>query len=99
MREQRHAAHVKPLASDDRREPSAQRQNDGVGNQIGREHPRALVGARREAPGNVRQRDVGDAGVQHLHEGRQRDRERNDPGIDRRAPLAVWRSWHSAALI
>ena len=41
--EQRNAAHVKPLTSDDRRNPAAKGQNDRIRNEIGGKNPRALV--------------------------------------------------------
>ena len=62
-------------------EPAADRQNDGIRDQIGGQHPRALVVARAQIPGHVRQGHVGDAGVEHLHEGCQRHNHGNQPGI------------------
>ena len=81
--EQRHAHHVEPLAPDQRGKPAAHGQHDGVGHQIGSEHPGAFVLARRKAAGDVRQRDVGDAGIQHFHERGQRHRQRDHPRVDR----------------
>ncbi len=83
---QGHAAHVKILAPDDRGKPTAQRQHDGVRNKIRSEHPRALILPGRKTASDVRQRDVGDGSVEHLHERRQRHRQRDDPRIDRRTP-------------
>ena len=68
--------------------PSAQRQHDGVRDQVAGEHPGALVGAGAEAAGDVGQGHVGDGGVQHLHEGRQRHRHGDQPGIDPGLPWA-----------
>src|SRR5438445_9599246 len=49
--EQRDTTHVKVLAPDDRREPTAQRQHDGVRDQIRRKHPGALVLTRGKTAG------------------------------------------------
>ena len=54
-REDRHAQHVKPFSTHQVGEPSAHRQNDGVGNQIGRQNPGALIHASGKPAGNVRQ--------------------------------------------
>src|ERR1700686_8493 len=72
--EQRNAAHVKTLAAHNRREPATQRQHDCVRNEIRGKYPRAFILTSREAAGNVRQRHVRDAGIQHLHKRGQRDR-------------------------
>ena len=79
-----HAAHVETLAPNDGRDPAAERQHNGIRNQIGSQDPCALIGPCGKAPCDVRQGHVGDAGIQHLHESGQRDRQRDDPGIDRR---------------
>src|SRR5207253_587044 len=71
--EQCDASHVEALASHHVRSPSADWQYYCVRDQIRGEHPGAFVGRGREAAGNVRQSDVGDASVEHLHEGRHRD--------------------------
>src|SRR5208337_1493571 len=59
--ENEHTTHVEAFAAKEPREPSSQRKNDGVGNQVGGEHPGALVNAGGEAAGDVRKSDVGDA--------------------------------------
>ena len=61
--------------------PAADRQNDGVRDQIRSQHPGALVVARAQISGHVRQGDVGDAGVEHLHERSQCHDHGNQPGI------------------
>ena len=85
-REEDHAGHVEPLAAEERREPPAQGQDDRVGDQVRRQDPRRLVDAGRQVRGDVRQGDVGDRAVEHLHEGRQHDRHGDDPGVDARPP-------------
>ena len=99
--EERDAGHVKTFAADELGEPTAHRENDGVGNQVGSEHPGALVLAGGKAAGDVRQGDVGDAGVQDFHERRESDRERDDPRIDDRArtPGGIDRNGGSAQFI
>ena len=74
------------LASEDGRKPAAQRQHDRIRNEIRRQDPRALVRTGRETAGDMRQRHVGDAGIQHFHERRQRDCQRDNPRIDRGPP-------------
>ncbi|MNX81426.1 hypothetical protein D3C86_1131130 [compost metagenome] len=53
-------------------EPTGQRQCDGVAHCERCDHPRALLRTHAQVAGNRRQRHVGDGGVEHLHEGRQR---------------------------
>ena len=84
--EQGHAAHVEILAADDGREPAAQGQHDGVRDKIGSEDPGALILPGGEAARDVRQSDVGDGSVEHLHESRQRNGDGDDPRIYGRTP-------------
>ena len=84
--EQRHAAHVEILAADDGREPAAQRQHDGIRDKIRSEDPGAFILPGGKAAGDVRQGDVGDGSVEHLHESRQRNGDGDDPGIDGGTP-------------
>ena len=76
-----HTGHIETLAAENRREPTGERQHDRVRNQVGGEHPGALVDAGGEIAGDVRQRDVGDTGVEHFHEGGEHHRHGDDPGI------------------
>ena len=80
-REGRDADHVEALAADHRRQPARDRQHDGVGDEIAGDDVGALVDADREAAGDMAQRDIGDGGVEHLHEGRDRDDEGDQIGI------------------
>ena len=66
--------------------PSAERKDDGVGDQIAGQDPGALICGGAEGAGNVGQGDIGDRGVEHLHERRKRDRHGNQPRIDARLP-------------
>ena len=75
------AQHVIALAADDVGEPAADRDDDRVGDEIGGDDPGALVHPGGKAAGNVAQRDIGDRGVEHHHEGRYRDDDRDEPGI------------------
>ena len=54
-------------------EKGARREAHGVGDQIGRHHPGGLVVADPHVAGDVGQHHVGDRGVDHLHEGGERD--------------------------
>src|ERR1035438_5203697 len=91
-REQCHTSHVETLAADQRREPSAERQHDGVGDQVRSQHPGGLIYRGRETARDVRQRYVGDAGIQHFHERRQHHRQSDDPRIDSDTWIAA--VWH-----
>src|SRR6266851_4209583 len=64
------------------RQIAAGRQDDGIGDQIGGDHPGGFVLAHPHAARNVGQRHVGDRGVEHLHKTRERDQDGDQPGID-----------------
>ena len=81
-REARSRPHEQTLAAELARQPAGHRQNNRVGNQIRRQRPRRFVGRCRQIARDVRQRHVDDGGVQHLHEGGEHHRERDEPGID-----------------
>ncbi|MNM80877.1 hypothetical protein D3C81_928590 [compost metagenome] len=53
-------------------EPTGQRQGDGIAHGERGDDPGALLRTHAQVAGNRRQRHVGDGGVEHLHEGRQR---------------------------
>ncbi len=80
--ESHHREHQQPLAPEIIREPSRNRQNDGVGNQVRRQHPGDLVDRCRKIAGDVRKRHVDHRGIQHLHEGAKHHRDGYDPGVD-----------------
>src|SRR5258708_19012810 len=83
-RKQRHANHVVTLPSENPAQPRRKRQDHRVRNQLARQHPRALVRAHRQPTRDVRQRHVGNRRVQQLHERGQRNRNRDEPRVDRR---------------
>ena len=81
-----------------RAEPAGDRQDDRVGGEVAGDDPFAVGDRRRQSAGDVAQGDVGDGGVQHLHEGGDHDGDRDQPGIDRPARAACGfdrhrRSW------
>lgn len=84
--EQRYADHVELLAPDEGRHIGAGREDDGVGDEVGGQHPGGFVLGRAETAGDMGQGDVGDGGVEHLHERGQCDRHGDDPGVDARLP-------------
>ncbi len=84
--EERHAAHVEPLAPDPRRQPPADGEDHGVRDEVAREHPRALVLADAQVAGDVRQRHVRDARVEHLHERRHGDDQGDGPRVPAPGP-------------
>ena len=58
-------------AAMNRRQPAGQRQGDGVAHGERGDHPGALFRTHPEVTGDGRQGDVGDGGIEHLHESRQ----------------------------
>jgi hypothetical protein len=56
------------LAADLLRHPARQRQRDRRGDDVGGQHPGDLVRRRRQAALHVRQGDVGDGGVERIHQ-------------------------------
>ncbi len=69
------------LAPDCRGKPAADRQDDGVGDQIRGQHPSRFVLACRQTAGDVLQRDIGDRNVEHFHKGGKPDRYRDQPRV------------------
>ncbi len=92
-REDRHAGEVEPLPPHEAGEVAAQGQHHGIGHQVRGQHPGGLLHRGREVPRDVRQRHVGHAGVEDLHEGRDHHREGDDPGVD--AAVGAHRKRHS----
>ena len=66
------------------REPAGQRRHDRGRDDIGGHDPGDLVLGDRKTPLHVRQRDIGDRGVDPLHEGRQHDRDRDGAPVGNR---------------
>ncbi len=81
QREEQDAGHVKALAADAVGDPAADGQHHGIGDQVTGEHPGGFVAAGGERAADMRHGYVGDGGVERLHEGGQRDRDGDDPGI------------------
>ncbi len=77
----RDAGHVVALAPEDVGQPAAHRDDGRVGDEIAGQDPGRLVVARGGGARDVRERDVGDRGVQHLHEGGDRDHGGDEPGV------------------
>ena len=93
--EDRNAQHVEALAPDHVGEPAADRQNDSVGDEVGGDHPGALVDADRQAAGDVAQRHIGDRRVEHDHEGGDGD----DDGDEPRTAIARGRAALAARVV
>ncbi|GJE03234.1 hypothetical protein GMJLKIPL_5185 [Methylobacterium isbiliense] len=83
-RDRRHEERLAPVALG---EEARRGQHDRVGDEVARHHPGRLVRPDRESARDVAQRHVGDRGVEHLHEGRERDHHGDDPGIAPAGPL------------
>ena len=64
------------------REPAGDRQDDRICREITRDDPFAIGHRRRQSAGDVTQRHVRDRRVQHFHEGRNDNGERDEPRID-----------------
>ncbi len=79
--EERNAGHVKALAAETIGQPARDGKNDCAGDEITGENPRRLFLAGAERTGDVREGDVGDGGVEDLHEGGEGDGERDRPRI------------------
>ena len=86
------------LAAEQAAEPAGDRQHDAVGDEIGGQRPGRFVVARRQTAGDVRQRDIDDRRVENLHEGRERDDDRDRPGIVPRFPAEAERVLRRAAV-
>ncbi len=63
------------LATEVAGQPAGRRRGDGRSHDIRGQHPGDLVLGRRQRALHVRQGDVGDGRVDHLHQGRQHDRD------------------------
>ena len=103
--EQEDAGHVKALAAHAVGDPAADGQDHGVGDQVAGEDPGGLTEAGGEGAADVGHGDVGDGGVERLHEGGHGDGEGDDPGIGAGPPCVVERccgrgrqGWSSLAL-
>ena len=91
QRETSDAGEQEALASNAIREPSGDWQHDGVRNQVGSDNPGAFLIRGRQAAADMRDRDVYDGGIEHLHEGRQHHRNRDDPWVYN----ALWMGIHA----
>jgi hypothetical protein len=90
--EQRQADQEERLAAEALRQIARTGQAYGVGDEIGRHHPGGFVFADAEPAGDIRQRHVGDRGVEHFHEGRECDQDRDQPRIAARVGVRSARS-------
>ena len=79
--EERDAGHVEALAAEAVGEPAGDGQDDGGGDEVAGEHPGGFFLTGAESAGHVGQGDVGDGGVEHLHEGGEGDGEGDRPRI------------------
>jgi len=87
--EKEDAGHVEALAPDAVGDPAGDGQDHGVGDQIAGENPGGLFDAGGEIAADVGHGDVGDGGVERLHEGGQRNGDGNGPRIGARTPCLV----------
>ncbi len=88
-REGRNADQEVALSAEQPRKERRNGQHDAVGDEVRGERPRGLVVARRHRARNVRQRDVHDGRVQHLHERRKRDDDGDHPRVRSGSPCVV----------
>jgi len=79
--EQRNTDHIEAFSAEAIGEPAGDGQDDGAGDKIAGEDPGGLFLASAEGAGDVRKGDVGDGGVEDLHEGGEGDGERDCPWI------------------
>ena len=87
--EEEDAAHVEALAADAVGDPAADGQHHGVGDQVAGEDPGGFFGAGGERAADVGHGDVGDGGVERLHEGGEGDGDGDGPGIGAGSPRVV----------
>ena len=78
-------------AAHERRGPAAERQHDGIGDEVAGEHPCGFVSACAERAADVRQGDVGDGGVKHFHKRGQGHGHGDQPRIYPRLPGGMQR--------
>jgi hypothetical protein len=95
------AAHVEAFAPDAIGEPAGDGKDDGGGDEIAGENPGSFFLRSSDRAGDVRERDIGDGGVEHLHEGGDGDGERDQPGVVEGLPGSFnWRGGgHISVLI
>ena len=79
--EQTDRQHVKALPANHFRKPAADRQDDRIGDEIAGQDPGGLIHAGSERSGDMQQRDIGDRGVEHRHERRDREDQGDEPWI------------------
>ena len=79
--EERDADHVEALPAHAVGEPAGDGQDDGAGDEVTGEDPGGFFGAGAESASDVGQGDVGDGGVEDLHEGGEGDSEGDRPRI------------------
>ena len=87
--EKKDAGHVKALASHTVGNPAGDGQDHGVGDEIAGQDPGGFFGACAERSADVGHGDVGDGGVEGLHEGGKGDGDGDGPGVGARAPGLV----------
>ena len=91
--EQRHAENQKAFAAEQGRQPAGDGQDDGVGDQVGREDPGGFILRGGQAAGDMGQGHVDHRGVDDLHEGAGHHRDGDQPFVDRDRGVVV-RSGH-----
>ncbi len=81
-REHHDGDQVEVFAAQHGGDPAGDGQDDRVGHQVAGQHPGGLILRGRERAGDVRQRHVGDGGIEHLHKRAHGDDQGNDPGVE-----------------
>ncbi len=98
-REHRDADQEVALAPDRVGEPAGDGQDDAVGDEIGGERVGRLVARGGERPRDVGQRHVDDRGVEDLHEGGERHRDGDQPGVVGGFPALVRIAAHFSSTV
>ena len=91
--EQQHAGDEQPHLPEALRQPAGQRHRDRIGHREAGDDPGALVRAHAEVAGDGRQRHVGDRRVEHVHERRERQRDRAQHAAPSRPAADARRCW------
>src|SRR5205823_3778018 len=93
--EECNTSHKESLSPNHSGDPPADRQDNGVGNQVRGENPGALIVTDTEVPRHVGKSHVRDTGVEILHERRDRYDARDEPWITGAAHLDTPWARHS----
>ena len=97
-REQQDGEKIVVFASENGRQPSADRKYNRIRDQVAGEHPSALIERSREPARDVRQGNIGNGRVEHFHKGADGYDDRDQPGVEWPSPAEFSRCRSSTRL-